>query len=391
MNEDEKKMKETAEELSKSFTSKFDELKSLLEEKEENRQKEFEDFKKELAESKKQDNIMKVFVDSDTKKNINDLSAEETVKAFANALFRADSKALEAFHKQTIDKMPAKQKALSEGTPADGGYLVPQEFYDRLVVERDNVISMRSKVTVIPVTTNTLTIPKHETGPEVYWTEEGQTKTTTTMDFSQPTITVYKLAAIIYMTDELMDDAAFNLTDVIVRRFAVKMNEAVEKAIIAGTGVGQPTGIFVNATVVAAAIACVGNLDFDDIINLIYALPSKYRKNAGFIVHNNNVRELRKLKDNDGRYLWQDPVAVGQPATINGYPVYETYDCGEDEIAFGDFMEGYWLTDRHQMRVKITNDTETTFTQDKTAIRVVERLGGDVVLPNAIRILNQIP
>jgi len=191
------------------------------------------------------------------------------------------------------------------------------------------------------------------------------------------------------MTDELMEDAAFSLTDLIVNRFAVKMSEFEEYHIMQGSGTAQPTGIFTAGTI--GTVTCTGNLDFDDIINLIYALPEKFRNNARFIIHNNNVKELRKLKDNDGRYIWSEPVAAGQPATIHGYPVYLTYDCGEDEIAFGDWKECYWLGERHGMRVKITNDTETTFTKDMTAIRVVKRWGGDVIQPNAARILNTIP
>jgi len=391
MNEDKEKLEKASEKITSQFQGMFEDLKSSMKSDKETLEKKFEDMQSELKESQEAKNTLKVFVDADTKKDIKELDEEEVVKSFALAMFRGDEKALKGFQAREFDKMSgvAKQKALSEGTPADGGYLVPQEFYNRLVMEREKVVSMRSKVTVIPVTTNTLTIPKHETGPEVYWTSEGATKTTTTMDFSQPTITVYKLAAIIYLTDELMEDAAFNLTDIIVRKFATKMSEAIEKAILVGTGAGQPTGIFTAGTI--GTTACVGNLDFDDLITLIYSLPAKYRTSASFIVHNNNIRELRLLKDNDGRYLWQDPVAAGQPATIYGYPVYETYDIGEDEIGFGDWKECYWLTDRHQMRVKITNDTETTFTQDKTGIRVVERVGGNVILPNSARILNTIP
>jgi len=334
------------------------------------------DLKKEFK-AENRESVLKVFISDDVQKSVDELTKEEKTDAYARALVTGDKSAV---------------KALSEGTPADGGYLVPQDFYNRLVTEMGERTEMRSKVTVIPMKTNVLTIPKHDTGPEVYWgVAENETKTTTTMDFTQPTITAYKLVSIIYMSDELLADAAFSLTDIIVKKFAEKMAEAEEAAIIAGSGVARPTGIFVNAVVVAAAIACVGNLDFDDIIDLIYALPFKYRKNAEFIIHNNNVRELRKLKDSDGRYLWQEPVAAGQPATIQGYPVYLTYECGEDEIAFGDYKEAYWLGDRQQMTVKITNDTETTFTKDQTAIRVVKRIGGDVIVTDAVRILNTIP
>lgn len=364
MTDKEKNVDKKALELEEMFSAKLSEMKDGLE-------KSFED---KLEAKFKKDTSFKVFVAEDTQKDISELTSEEKVKAYSYALFTGDEATL---------------KALSEGVPADGGFTVPQDFYNALLEELEEQSVMRSMVTVVPMNTNVLTLTEGGDGPEVYWTAEGATKTTTTMEFTQPTITAYKLAAIIYMTDELMDDSAFDLTQVLVRRFAMKMAQAEEKAIIAGTGVGQPTGIFVDANVAARAVA--GNLSFDNIIDLIYDLPVRYRRNARFIVHNNNVRELRKIKDNDGRYLWQDPVSAGQPATIQGYPVIETYDCPESEIAFGDYREGYWLGDRQRMTVKITNDTETTFTQDKTAIRVVQRIGGTVVFPQAIKKLNNIP
>jgi HK97 family phage major capsid protein len=140
-----------------------------------------------------------------------------------------------------------------------------------------------------------------------------------------------------------------------------------------------------------ATRACAGNLSFTNIINLIYDLPVKFRRNARFLVHPNNVRELRLITDTTGRYMWQEPVSAGQPATIHGYPVVETYWAPESQIAFGDYREAYWLGDRQNVTVKITNDTETTFTQDKTGIRVVQRIGGTVVFPNAVRKLITIP
>lgn len=340
-----------------------------------------EDLKKDIlasmdekfASRDKQD-VMKVFVGDDLQKSVEECTREEKVKAYAHALFTGNTAVL---------------KTLSEGTPADGGYTVPQDFYNTLVQEINEVSQMRSKVTVVSMKTNVLTIPVGEHGPDVYWTGEGVTKTTTTMDFRQPTITAYKMASIIYLTDELIEDSAFDLVNVLISRFAERIAQEEEKVIVNGAGTTQPVGIFQNASV--SNRTCSGNLSFDNIINLIYDLPIRYRANAAFIVHPNNVRELRLLKDGDNRYLWADPVAAGQPATIQGYPVIENYWAPEDKIAFGDFKTAYWLGTRGTMTVKVTNDTETTFTQDKTAIRVVERIGGDVIIPNAVRKLITIP
>lgn len=313
--------------------------------------------------------VMKVFVGEDAQKSVDELTSEEKVKAFAHALFTGNNVAL---------------KALSEGVNADGGYTVPQAFYNSLLTEVADISQMRELVTVVPMKTNVLTIPVGEHGPDVFWTAEGATKTTTTMDFRQPTITAYKMAAIIYLTDELIEDSAFDLVNLLVRRFAERIAQEEDKVIINGAGTTQPTGIFVNSSVGSRSVAG-GNLDFDDVLDLVYDLPSKYRANGTLLVNPENVREVRKLKDTTGRYMWADSVQTGQPASIMGYRVVESPWVPVGQIAFGDLKTAYWLGDRQKMTVKITNDTETTFTQDKTAIRVVERIGGDVVVPAAIK------
>lgn len=106
----------------------------------------------------------------------------------------------------------------------------------------------------------------------------------------------------------------------IIGLFSEALREEEDKVITAGTGTGQPTGL---TTCTITNVTCSGNLDFDDIINLIYALPAKYRRNATFLVNNVNIREMRKIKDGNSRYIWNDPVAPAQPATVYGYPVIE--------------------------------------------------------------------
>jgi len=88
-------------------------------------------------------------------------------------------------------------------------------------------------------------------------------------------------------------------------------------------------------------VNCQGNLDFDDILNLVYSLPSKYRRNAKFLINNANIRELRKVKDGNSRYIWMESVAPNMPPTILGYPVHEVGTCPESEIYFGDFKQGF--------------------------------------------------
>ena len=252
---------------------------------------------------------------------------------------------------------------------------------------------MRNEVRVIPMRRDVMKIPSLDSRPQVTWTEENATKSTTTAHFNEKTLTVKKMASIMYISDELVDDSTeIDVVNFIIELFSESIGEEEDKVITAGNNTTQPMGYSIaGGTTGIATRTCSGNLSFDNVIDLEYDLPRQYHSNAKFFVHRNNIRELRKLKDTDGRYLWQDPVSVGQPATFHGYPVFEDNNLPESKIFFGNLKSAYWLGDRQIMTVKISQDTETAFTKDQTAIRVVSRIAGTVVLPDAMRALISIP
>jgi len=284
-------------------------------------------------------------------------------------------------------------KALSEGTAADGGYLFPDEFRSEIIRDIEEGRYMRSHVRVVPMKRDVMKIPSLATKPKVSWTEENAAKSTTTAAFGEQTLTVKKMAAILYASDELIEDSTeIDVVQLIIGLFSEAIGEEEDKVICQGNGTTQPTGLTTAVTAgTIGSVACSGNLSFDNILNLLYALPNKYHRNAKFFVNRTNIRELRKLKDGDNRYLWAEPVAAGVPPTMFGFPVIEANDLPEATIIFGDLMKGYWLGDRHQMRVKISQDTTQAFVNDETAIRVVERIAGNVVLGAAIKALTSIP
>jgi len=313
-----------------------------------------------------------------SKEEIGKMTSKEKIVKWFQACVRSDHNVL---------------KALSEGTAADGGYLFPDEFRAELIRDIVEKFSMRSLVRVVPMTRDVMKIPTLTSGPKVSWTEENTTKSTTTASFSEATLTVKKMAAILYASDELIEDSTeIDVVDLIVTLFSEALQREEDAVITAGNGTTQPTGLTTARTATTiGSVTCSGNLSFDNIINLEYALPSKYQTNAKFLAHRNNIREMRKLKDSNNRYYWMEPVSAGQPATFHGYSVIENNNLPESEIFFGDFKMGYWLGDRKKMSVKITSDTETAFTKDQTAIRVVQRIAGNVVLGDAIKALISIP
>lgn len=309
------------------------------------------------------------------KKDVSEMTPREKIVGFFQAM---------------IQNNDTVMKALSEGTPADGGYLFPDEFRAEIIRDMAESPRMRNEVTIIPMRRDVMNIPTLASRPQVTWTDENAVKSTTTAHFGQVTLTVKKMAAILYASDELIDDSTeVDIVNFIIGLFSEAIGEEEDRVIWRGNGTTEPTGIVGHSTIGTRAAG--GNLSFDKMIDLMYDLPQKYHANAKFYVHRTNIREMRKLKDTTGRYYWQEPVAQGAPATFGGYPVMEVNELPEANIYFGDLKKAYWLGDRQRMTVKVSNDTETAFTKDQTAIRVVSRIAGNVVLGQAARGLVSIP
>lgn len=297
-----------------------------------------------------------------------ELTKDEKILGFFNALVTNNQVAL---------------KALSEGSDADGGYLFPNEFLAELVQDLPNVNVMRQYVRIIPMRRDKMDISTLVSGPKVTWTAENAAKSTTSAHFGTKQLVAYKMAAILYSSDELVEDSdTTDVVSLIIRLFTEAIADEEEKVIWTGNGTTQPQGLTVGT--VGGTVTASGQ-DFDDINALYYALPQKYRVNAAFFMNDNTAMNVSKLKDSNGRYLWQDAISEQEPPRLKGKPAVISDWVPNGQIFFGDLKRGYFLGDRKRITVKVSNDTETAFTKDQTAIRVVERIGGLIVLSAAIR------
>jgi HK97 family phage major capsid protein len=290
-----------------------------------------------------------------------------------------------AFFYAAVTQDKAALKALSN-VDADGGYTVPQELLSEIVRDIANINVLRNVVRVIPMRRDTLDVTTLVSGIDVFYTGENVAKSTTTARFGRVTLTAYKVAAIIYSSDELLEDSDADLVSLIVQMFAEKIANKEEEAIMVGNGTTQPQGIeTARAASTIASIATVGTASGDALIDAFYTLPRQYHAKASWIMTPLAARVVRKLKDTTGQYLWQVSIQAGEPDLLLGKPVFISNWGGPKTAYFGDFKRGYFFGDRKRMTVKVSNDTETAFTKDQTAIRVVSRFAGRVVLPNAIR------
>lgn len=281
---------------------------------------------------------------------------------------------------------------MQEGVDADGGYLVPDEYDNRLIekLKEENIFRKLCH----PVSTSgDHKINIAATTPAAAWIDEGEALTWGDATFAQVLLDAHKLHVAIKVTEELLYDSKFNLETFIINAFSKALANAEENAFINGTGSGQPLGILAatGGADVGVTTASSTAITADEIINLIYSLKRPYRKNAAFIMNDQTVAAIRKLKDGDGKYLWQPALVLGEPDKLLGYPVYTsefmpTIEAGAKTIAFGDF-DYYNIGDRGSRSFQELK--ELFAGNGMVGFVAKERVDGKLVLSEAIKVLKQ--
>lgn len=271
---------------------------------------------------------------------------------------------------------------LQEGTDADGGYLVPEEYDKRIIEVLNSENIMRTLGTKIK-TGGDHKINIAATKPAASWIEEGEPLVWGDATFDQILLDAHKLHVAIKITEELLYDNSFGLESYITTQFGRALANAEEDAFLNGNGQGKPTGIFA-VTGGGKVPATTTALKSDDIINLVYALKRPYRKKAAFIMNDKILATVRTLKDSEGQYLWQQSFKDGEPERLAGYPVYTSEYAPTNMISFGDYSY-YNIGDRGTRSFKKL--TELFAGNDMVGFVAKERVDGKLVLPEAVQIL----
>lgn len=272
---------------------------------------------------------------------------------------------------------------LQEGVDADGGYLVPEE-YDRRLVDVLNEENIMRRLATRIVTSGEHKINIAATKPAASWIEEGGALTFGDATFDQKILDAHKLHVAIKVTEELLYDNAFNLENYIIVQFGKALANAEEDAFLNGNGTGKPTGIFDGTGGGHLLNTLAAALKSDDMLDLVYGLKRPYRKNASFIMNDATLPSLRKLKDNNGAYIWQPAYQAGEPDRILGYKVETSAYAPKDGIAFGDYSY-YNIGDRGNRSFKQLN--ELFAGNGMIGFVAKERVDGKLVLPEAVQIM----
>lgn len=271
---------------------------------------------------------------------------------------------------------------LQEGIDANGGYLVPEEYDNRLIDTLNEENIMRKLGTVIR-TSGEHKINIAGTKPAAAWIDEGGTLQFSDSTFGQTSMDAHKLHVAIKVTEELLYDSAFNLENYIITQFGKALANAEEDAFLNGDGKNKPLGLFTETGggTVADTVTAVSS---DDVIKLIYSLGRPYRKSALFIMNDKTIAGLRLLKDNNGQYLWQPSYQAGEPDKILGYNIHTSSYAPVDKIAFGDYSY-YNIGDRGTR--SFAELRELFAGNGMIGFVAKERVDGKLLLPEAVQIL----
>ena len=283
------------------------------------------------------------------------------------------------------------QNALSIGTDSEGGYLCPEEYEKKLVEALEDEVFFRSLATVIRTSSGDRKIPIVTSKGEAAWIDEGGQFPESDDSFGQTSIGAHKLATMIKVSDELLNDSVFNIEQYISKEFGRRIGTKEEEAFFVGDGTGKPIGIF-NKTGGAetGVTAATTGITFDDVMDLYYSLRAPYRNKATWILNDSTVKAIRKLKDGNGNYIWQPSVREGEPDRILNRP-YRTsiyvpeLAAGSRVMAFGDFSY-YWIADRQGRSFKRLNELYATTGQ--VGFLASERVDGKLILPEAVKTLD---
>ncbi len=315
-----------------------------------------------------------------------------------------ERKAYGSFLRKGEAKLSADEhKVLTVANDTTGGYLAPATYVAEIIKAAVLFSPMRNLVTVRSIGSGSLKQPKRTQSAAATWVGETATRSETQNPaWGMLDIPVHELMAEARVSMANLEDSAFNLEEQLAQEFAEQFGVSEGAAMVSGNGVGKPLG-FLDANAAgpstpiaytvsggASTIAGASGEEADGLVNMYHALKSPYALNASWALNRASLGKVRLLKDTAGAFLWLPGIAMGAPPTILGAPYTEVPDmpdegAGTFPIAFGDWKRSIVLVDRIEMA--ITRDPYTVANAGQVKFTARRRVGGQVVLGEALRVL----
>lgn len=270
-------------------------------------------------------------------------------------------------------------RALQAGSDPEGGHIVaPPVWVAKLIQAMDSTLWIRNSATVHTLNrAASMGAPSLDTDlDDAEWTSELSTGSDDdAMKFGKRELTPHPCAKRVKVSKKLLRVGALPIEGIIMDRLRYKFGVTQEKAYLLGNGNKKPLGVFVasNDGIPTSRDVSAGNtataITFNGVIEAKYALKAQYWPNAQWVYHRDVVKELVKLKDQEGQYIWRQSVKEGEPDTLLGRPIRisdfapNTFAASQYVGIFGDFSY-YWICTALDLQVQYLRELYAEKNQD---------------------------
>lgn len=289
---------------------------------------------------------------------------------------------------------PVDFRSLTKGSATAGGDLVPTNFYDRLMAHLIQTSAiLQSGATILNTSGGeTIQVPKTTAHSTAAIVTEGSAISASDPAFGQVPLGAYKYGALIQVSRELLDDTGVDLEGYLAMQAGRALGNAFGAHAITGDGSSKPRGVITDATTgVTGGTGVTGAFTSDNLVDLFFSVIAPYRKSdaAVWMMADQTIGAVRKLKDTTGQFLWQPGLQAGVPDTILGKPVLTEPNVpavalSAKSVLFGD-MSQYFV--RLAGGVRFERSDDYAFNTDLVTFRALMRADGSLVdLTGAVKV-----
>jgi len=312
------------------------------------------------------------------------------------------------FNHMNMDQFTPEQKVMVSGAADLGGFFAGTDLSDKFIQKLFLISPLRAYADVQTIGGEKLLIPSEgATDTNIFWSDE-QTGFQASPDPNLGMIEIFvrELNGYLKLSRQNLEDSVFDVEGYILKRLTRQFAQKEGTAFILGNGVARPEGILT-----VAALAGGGGLNIfsgtsashlllpSDLISLMHVGKSGYRATGTWLMSNSTIGICRLFADTTTRPLWTvfgdefretlfgRPI-VEMPDMPNQAGTFPAFTAGQFPVIFGDIGQGYQIVDR----VGLTFQTlkELFAIQNQVAFLARQRVGGKVVLPEAISVLKMI-
>lgn len=318
-----------------------------------------------------------------------------------------DERKLIDFNHMSYDNMTPEQKVMVSAAADLGGFFAGTDLSSKFIQKLFLISELRGLADVQTIGGEKLLIPSEgNTDTNVFWSDE-QTGFNASTDPNLGMLEIYarELNGYLKLSNQNLEDSVFDIEAFILKRLTRQFKQKEGTAFINGDGVARPEGIITNAKAAGTGIGVFTGTDAthkilpSDIISLMHTPKSGYRPTGTWMASNATIGALRLFADSQTRPLWTMFGDVFRE-TLFGRPLVEMpdmdnpttganiYTAGQMPVIFGDINQGYQIVDRVGLVFQTLK--ELFAIQNQVAYLARMRVGGKVILPEAIAVLKMI-